>query len=120
MVLVLIFSVNLKILPSSGAYDIGKSSDIGNRITHLILPLIIINLMAVSIPHVLSGTYVAEAVFHYPGLGALSVESAKYHDYNLLMLLVLMTGVLVIVSSMAARFVNEMIDPRMKSREVAD
>lgn len=172
VVLVLIFSVNLKILPSSGAYDIGKAGDIKNRIIHLILPLIvmivshlwyyaymirnklldeirkdyvllarmkglgknkilwkhclrntapsIINMMAVSIPHVLSGTYIAEAVFHYPGLGELSVESAKYHDYNLLMLLVLITGILVIVSSMMAQFVNEIIDPRMKSMEVAD
>ena len=39
VVLVLIFSINLHWLPSSGAYDIGKSADISNRIQHLILPL---------------------------------------------------------------------------------
>lgn len=171
VVLVLVFSINLHILPSSGAYDIGKANDIGNRIRHMILPLIvmilshlwyyaymirnklldevrkdyvllarmkgirknqilwfhclrnvaptIVSIMAISIPHVLSGTYIAEAVFNYPGLGALSVESAKYHDYNLLMLLVLITGVLVITSSIIAQFVNEAIDPRMKGAEVA-
>ena len=171
VVLVLVFSINLHILPSSGAYDIGKANDIGNRIRHMILPLIvmilshlwyyaymirnklldevrkdyvllarmkgirknqilwfhclrnvaptIVSIMAISIPHVLSGTYIAEAVFNYPGLGALSVESAKYHDYNLLMLLVLITGVLVITSSIIAQFVNEAIDPRMKLAEVA-
>lgn len=170
VVLVLIFSVNLHVLPSSGAYDIGKANDIGNRIRHMILPLVvmilshlwyyaymirnklldevrkdyvllarmkgirknqilwlhclrnvaptIVSIMAISIPHVLSGTYIAEAVFNYPGLGALSVESAKYHDYNLLMLLVLITGVLVIASSIVAQFVNEVIDPRMKGAEV--
>ena len=79
----------------------------------------IVSIMAISIPHVLSGTYIAEAVFNYPGLGALSVESAKYHDYNLLMLLVLITGVLVIASSIIAQFINEVIDPRMKGAEVA-
>lgn len=171
VVLVLVFSINLHILPSSGAYDIGKANDIGNRIRHMILPLIvmilshlwyyaymirnklldevrkdyvllarmkgirknqilwfhclrnvaptIVSIMAISIPHVLSGTYIAEAVFNYPGLGALSVESAKYHDYNLLMLLVLITGVLVITSNIIAQFVNEAIDPRMKGAEVA-
>ena len=171
VVLVLVFSINLHILTSSGAYDIGKANDIGNRIRHMILPLIvmilshlwyyaymirnklldevrkdyvllarmkgirknqilwfhclrnvaptIVSIMAISIPHVLSGTYIAEAVFNYPGLGALSVESAKYHDYNLLMLLVLITGVLVITSSIIAQFVNEAIDPRMKGAEVA-
>ena len=171
VVLVLVFSINLHILPRSGAYAIGKANDIGNRIPHMILTLIvmilshlwyyaymirnklldevrkdyvllarmkgirknqilwfhclrnvaptIVSIMAISIPHVLSGTYIAEAVFNYPGLGALSVESAKYHDYNLLMLLVLITGVLVITSSIIAQFVNEAIDPRMKGAEVA-
>lgn len=75
----------------------------------------IVNLMAVSITHVLSGTYVVEAVFSYPGIGALSIESAKYHDYNLLMLLVLITGALVVLTGLAAEAVNERIDPRMKA-----
>jgi peptide/nickel transport system permease protein len=75
--------------------------------------------MAISIPHVLSGTYIAESVFNYPGLGSLSVESAKYHDYNLLMILVLITGFLVIFSSIIAKTINEIIDPRMKDSEVS-
>ena len=169
VVLVLVFSVNLKIFPSSGAYDPGMQSNIFNRINHMILPLIvmitshlwyyaymirnklldeirkdyvllakskgltkreiilkhclrnvaptIVSIMAISIPHVLSGTYIAESVFNYPGIGSLSVESAKYHDYNLLMLLVLITGSLVIISSIIAQLVNEVIDPRMKEIE---
>lgn len=171
VVLVLIFSVNLGWLPSSGAYDIGKSSDLLNRIQHMILPLTvmilshlwyyaymirnklldeirkeyvllakskgctkseivlkhcfrnvaptIVSIMAISIPHVLSGTFIAEAVFNYPGIGALSVSSAKYHDYNLLMLIVMITGVMVVASSIIAEFINEAIDPRMKLTEVS-
>jgi peptide/nickel transport system permease protein len=171
VVLVLIFSINLNWLPSSGAYDFGLSDDIINRIRHMVLPLIvmilshlwyyaymirnklldevrkdyvllakskgctkteivlkhcfrnvaptIVSIMAISIPHVLSGTYIAEAVFNYPGVGALSVESTKYHDYNLLMLVVLITGVMVILSSIIAQSINEVIDPRMKLTEVS-
>jgi peptide/nickel transport system permease protein len=70
--------------------------------------------MAVSVNHILGGTYVVEAVFSYPGIGNLSIESAKYHDYNLLMLIVLITGAMVIVSGLLAQSVNERIDPRMK------
>jgi len=169
VVLIMIFSINLSWLPSSGAYDIGKAGDVGNRLRHMVLPLIvmilshlwyyaymirnklldevrkeyvllakskgctkneivwkhclrnvapmIVNIMAISIPHVLSGTYIAETVFNYPGIGALSVQSAKYHDYNLLMLVVLITGVLVILSSIIAQSINEVIDPRMKLSE---
>jgi peptide/nickel transport system permease protein len=171
-VLVLLFSVNLKLLPSGGAYDIGKSGDIANRARHMVLPLTVmvashlwyyaamirdklldevrrdyvllarskglgktetlfthclrnvfptvVNIMAISVPHVLSGTYIAESVFSYPGIGSLAVSSAKYHDYNLLMLMAMMTGVLVIVSGMIAQTVNEMIDPRIKARAEID
>lgn len=167
VILVLVFSVNLHWLPSSGAYGIGKAKDISNRLLHMVLPVTImvtshlwyyaymirnklldevrkeyvllgrskglgktrvlvchclrnvmptiVSIMAISIPHVLSGTYIAEAVFNYPGLGALTVSSAKYHDYNLLMLMVLITGTLVITSSLAAQSINEIIDPRMKA-----
>jgi peptide/nickel transport system permease protein len=44
----------------------------------------------------------------------MAVAAAKYHDYNLLMLLVLITGAMVILSSIVAYMINEVIDPRMK------
>ena len=170
VLLVLVFSVNLEWLPSSGAYSYGKAGDIADRARHLMLPLAVmvashlwyyaymirnklldevrrdyvllarskglgrtrvlwshclrnvmptvVGIMAISIPHVLSGTYVAEAVFNYPGIGLLAISSAKYHDYNLLMLMVLFTGAMVIISSLLAQSINEAIDPRIKSGEV--
>ena len=166
LVLILIFSVNLGWLPSSGAYALGKAGDVASRIRHLILPLTVlvlshlwyyaymvrnklmeeirqdyvllakakglsrrkivtrhclrnilptyISLMAISIPHILGGTYVVEQVFAYPGLGSLCFESAKYHDYNLLMILCLITGALVILSNMLSQVLHNRIDPRMK------
>jgi len=77
----------------------------------------IVSIMAISIPHVTGGTVVIEAVFNYPGIGNLAVESAKYHDYNLLMIDVLITGFAVFLSSFIAQTVNEQIDPRMKNME---
>ena len=166
LILILIFGVNLAILPTSGAYSIGMSDNIGDRIIHLILPLIVlilghlwyyaymvrnkileemredyvllakvkglnkkqiiykhclrniapsfITIMAVSVPHILAGTYVVEKVFSYPGIGTLIFESAKYHDYNMLMILTIITGILVLVSNMVAQIINTKIDPRMK------
>ncbi len=170
VVFVLIFSINLKWLPASGAYDFGKANSPLNRAVHLVLPVsimiishfwyyaymirnklldetrkdyvllarakglgkmqvltkhclrnvmpTIINIMAVSVPHLISGTYVVETVFNYPGIGLLAVSSAKYHDYNLLMLIVLITGFLIIISSFIAQYVNEHIDPRMKNTDI--
>lgn len=168
LILILVFSVLWKVLPSSGAYTIGKETDILDRIRHLILPMLVIvlqhlwyyaylirnrlleetredyvllcrakglsdrqilrrhclknvlptyiNLMAVSVPHILGGTYIVEMVFSYPGLGSLSYESARLGDYNLLMVLCLLTGVVVIVCNLVAQIINERIDPRLKVR----
>ncbi len=166
LVLILVFAVTLRVLPSSGAYSVGKSGDFGDRARHLILPVSVVvlghlwyyaymirnklleevraeyvllarskglgkrqvlfrhcmrnilpsyfSIMAISVPHILGGTYIIETVFSYPGLGTLSYESARYHDYNLLMVLSILSGIIVIVCSMAAQAVNEQLDPRMR------
>ena len=77
-----------------------------------------ISIMAISVPHVVGGTYIVETVFSYPGIGALSYESARYHDYNLLMVLCMMTGILVIFCNLIGQIINEKIDPRIKANEV--
>ena len=170
LVLILLFSVTLHLLPSSGAYSIG-GGDFADRALHLILPLTVVvlshlwyyaymvrnslldevradyvllakakglsraavlfrhclrgmfpsylSLMAIAVPHILGGTYVVETVFSYPGLGSLSYESARCQDYNLLMLLCLLSGILVILSSMTAQIINEQIDPRIRAQDAA-
>ena len=79
-----------------------------------------ISIMAISVPHVVGGTYIVETVFSYPGIGALSYESARYHDYNLLMVLCMMTGILVIFCNLIGQIINEKIDPRIKANEVVE
>ena len=167
LTLILIFSVWLRLLPSSGAYAVGKAGDWGSRLTHLILPLMVVvlshlwyyaymirnqlleevranyvllaktkglsrrqilfrhclrnilppyfSMMAVAVPHILGGTYVVETVFSYPGLGALSYESARNQDTHLLMALCLLSGGAVMLCSMLAQAVNERVDPRTRS-----
>lgn len=166
LLLILIFAVNLRLLPTSGAYSYGNSGDFFDRLHHLVLPVTVMVLehlwyyaymvrnklsaetredyvllckaegisrrkilcrhclrnimpsmlviMAISVPHILGGTYVVETVFSYPGLGTLSFEAAMYQDYNMLMALCLLTGVVVLVFNLLAQIVNEFIDPRMR------
>lgn len=79
-----------------------------------------ISLMAISVPHILGGTYIVEKVFSYPGIGTLAFESAQYHDYNLLMVLCMLTGIVVIFCNLLAQIINERIDPRIKTTEVVE
>lgn len=172
LVLILIFAVELKVLPSSGAYTIGKENDLGDRILHLILPMTVVvlghlwyyaylirnklleevrtdyvllakskgvtgksvmfrhcvrniiptylSIMAISVQHILGGTYIIETVFSYPGIGTLSYESARYQDYNLLMVICLLSGAVVILCNMIAQTINERIDPRMKGPDLTE
>ena len=172
LVLILVFAVNLRWLPSSGAYSVGNANDLGDRILHLILPLTVavlnhlwyyaymirnklleeiraeyvllakskglnkrqvmfkhclrniipsyLSIMAISVPHILGGTYIVETVFSYPGIGTLSYESARYQDYNLLMVLCILSGAIVILFNLAAQIINERIDPRMKENELVE
>lgn len=166
LVLILLFAIELRWLPSSGAYTVGGGG-VADRALHLILPLgiVVINhlwyyaymirniileevradyvllarakglgrrkvllrhclrnvmpaylsIMAISVPHILGGTYIVETVFSYPGVGTLAYESARYKDYNLLMLTCLLSGMLVILCNLAAQALNERIDPRLRS-----
>lgn len=172
LLLILIFAVELRVLPSSGAYSIGKRNDIGDRLRHLILPMVIVvvnhlwyyaymirnklleevradyvllakskglgkrsilfghclrnilpsylSIMAISVPHVLGGTYIIETVFSYPGIGTLSYESARYKDYNLLMVLCILSGIIVILCNMLAQAINEQIDPRIRAKQMTE
>ena len=172
LVLILLFCVIWKILPSSGAYSIGHSEDIADRIRHLILPMTVvvlghlwyyaymirnkmleeiradyvllcksegltrrkilmkhcvrnmlpsyISIMAISIPHILGGTYIVETVFSYPGVGTLSYESARNADYNMLMVLCMLTGIAVIFFSLLGQIINEHIDPRIRAVQITD
>jgi peptide/nickel transport system permease protein len=77
-----------------------------------ILPSLTV-MMAISVPHILGGTYVVETVFAYPGLGTLSFQSAMYQDYNMLMALCMLTGLVVVFFQLVAQIISEAIDPRM-------
>lgn len=76
-----------------------------------------LGLMAISVPHILGGTYVIEMVFSYPGIGMLAWESARYQDYNLLMILSIFSGILVMLCNGAAQMISGRMDPRVREKE---
>lgn len=73
----------------------------------------VVSIMAIFLPHLLGGAYVVEIVFSYPGMGKLGVESAQYHDYNMLMLVTLITGAMVIIVNIIAQIINEKLAPEI-------
>ncbi|MCL2664860.1 MAG: ABC transporter permease [Defluviitaleaceae bacterium] len=163
---ILVFAVNLKILPTGGAYEIGKSGDAASRVKHLVLPVFtlafshvwyyayilrnklidelrkdyvlflkikrlsvtrilyrhclrnclpaLVTIMAVSVPHIISGAYAAELVFGYPGLGTLAFMSARHKDYNSLLTVTMLTGFFVMAAGIAGQEISAALDPAMR------
>ena len=170
LLLIFVFSVTLGWLPASGAYTIGRQSDVLDRLAHLVLPLAVLvishvwyyaalvrnrlleelgkdyvllgqanglslgrivwrhgvpnvlpsylSLMAIALPHILGGTYVVEMVFSYPGLGALAYETARYHDYNVLMLTVLLSGTVVLMANGLVNALAHRLDPTQDDTQI--
>lgn len=98
---------------------LGKRSILFGHCLRNILPSYL-SIMAISVPHVLGGTYIIETVFSYPGIGTLSYESARYKDYNLLMVLCILSGIIVILCNMLAQAMNEQIDPRIRAKQMTE
>lgn len=165
LVCILLFSVNLGWFPGSGAYSPGQGAHIGNRLSHMVLPVMtivmshvwyyayllrsrfldevrqeyvlfakmkgftrwkilwrhclpnvlptLVTAMVLSVHHIIGGAYVIEAVFSYPGLGSLAIESAKYHDYNLLMVICLVTGLFVMATGILGQSLNDRLVKRI-------
>ena len=95
------------------AEGLPKKAILRRYCTRNIRPRLLV-VMAIAVPHILGGTYIVETVFGYPGIGTLTIESALYKDYNTLMALSLLTGLVVLVCNLVAQVAGEFIDPRMR------
>jgi peptide/nickel transport system permease protein len=79
----------------------------------------LITVMALSVPHIISGTYVAELVFGYPGLGTLAFMSARFKDYNALLTVTMLTGFAVILAGILGQEIAAALDPAVRHEKKA-
>jgi peptide/nickel transport system permease protein len=74
----------------------------------------IVTLIGLSIPSLLSGAAITEAVFSWPGLGYLGVTSVTERDYPVVLATVMIGGVMVILGNLLADIAYAFVDPRIK------
>lgn len=74
----------------------------------------IVTLVGMSLPTVLSGAVIIEAVFNYPGMGWLFWQAASRHDFPVLMGFVVVVGAATVVGNLLADVVYAFIDPRIR------
>jgi peptide/nickel transport system permease protein len=74
----------------------------------------IVTVVGLLLPRLVGGAAITEAIFAWPGMGRLAVDSAIQRDYPLVMGITLMISAVVIASNLLVDVVYGRIDPRIK------
>ena len=78
---------------------------------NILLP--IITILGLSLPSIVTGAYVTETVFGWPGMGRLGVDAIFNYDYPVIMATTMMTATLLIVGNLIADILYSFVDPRI-------
>lgn len=73
-----------------------------------------ITLAGLQLPTILGGALVTETVFTWPGMGRLFLDSLGYHDYPVVMGLLMFSAILVLIGSLIADILVAVVDPRVR------
>ncbi len=74
----------------------------------------IVTLLGLTIPTLLAGAAITEAVFSWPGLGFLGVSAVQERDYPVVLAFAMIGGVMVIIGNLLADVLYGVVDPRIK------
>ena len=73
----------------------------------------IITLFANFLPVLLGGSVLIEVIFNIPGMGRLSYEAILEKDYNTLMAIIYIDGIIVMFSFLLSDLLYVVVDPRI-------
>lgn len=77
----------------------------------------IVTLVAVDFGTLVGGTVVAEALFRWPGIGALSVTALLERDGPVILGTVLVTSIAIVLSNVLADVLYVVLDPRIRNND---
>ncbi len=76
--------------------------------------LAVITLIGLSIPVIITGTLITEAVFNFPGAGLEYYQAALRNDYEVMVGITMLIGVATVVGNLMADIAYAMLDPRIR------
>jgi len=74
----------------------------------------IITILGLSLPDIVAGAVIAEAIFNFPGMGLLFWQSALAHDFPVMLGATLIIGVATVAGNLAADIAYGVLDPRIR------
>jgi len=74
----------------------------------------VVTLVGLSIPTILTGTLIIEQVFNYPGAGLEYFNAALRNDYEVMLGITVLVGVITVVGNLVADIGYAILDPRIR------
>jgi len=74
----------------------------------------VITLIGLTIPTLLAGAAITEAIFTWPGVGLMGVDAVNQRDYPVVLAFVMIGGVGVVIGNLLADVAYAVADPRIK------
>lgn len=73
-----------------------------------------ITLVGISVPSVVTGAFITETIFSWPGIGRLGVDAVDGRDYPVIMAVTMLSALLILVASLLADIAYVWADPRIR------
>lgn len=89
-----------------------RSVIIHHALINALLPFVTV--VALDLVNIVSGTVITEAVFTWPGIGNLFVQSMNGRDYPVLMGIMMIASTVMVFSNLIADLLYALIDPRVR------
>ncbi|HUG15397.1 MAG TPA: ABC transporter permease [Thermomicrobiales bacterium] len=74
----------------------------------------VVTIVALSLPSLIGGTVIVEAIFAWPGMGTLVITSLHAVDYPVIMAALLVIGIAIVISNLIADLLYALLDPRIR------
>jgi peptide/nickel transport system permease protein len=74
----------------------------------------VVTILGLSLPDIVAGAIIAEAIFNFPGMGLLFWNAALEHDFPILLGTTLVIGVATVLGNLLADIAYGILDPRIR------
>jgi peptide/nickel transport system permease protein len=73
-----------------------------------------ITLIGISVPSIVTGAYITETIFSWPGIGRLGVNAVSGRDYPVIMAVTMLSALLIVFGNLLADIAYAWADPRIR------
>lgn len=83
-----------------------------HALRNALIPMV--TLLGISVPTVVTGAFITETIFSWPGIGRLGVEAVTGRDYPVIMAVTMLSALLIVVGNLLADLAYAWVDPRIR------